>query len=63
MVCPQSIQSLNHVQPFAMPWTAAVQASLPITNSQSMLKFMPIESVMSSNHFILYLSQYQGGIQ
>ena len=48
MVCPQSIQSLNHVQPFAMPWTAAVQASLPITNSQSMLKFMPIESVMSS---------------
>ena len=35
------------------PWTAAPQASLSITNSLSLLKPMPIESVMSSNHFIL----------
>ena len=36
-----------------MPWTAARQVSLTITNSQSLLKFMSIESVMSSNHVIL----------
>ena len=36
-----------------MPWTAAHQASLSITNSQSLLKFMSIESVMPSNHLIL----------
>ena len=35
------------------PWTAAFQASLSITNSQSLLKLMPIESVMLSNHLIL----------
>ena len=35
------------------PWTAAHQASLSITNSQSLLKFMSIESVMPSNHLIL----------
>ena len=35
------------------PWTAARQASLSITNSQSLLKLMPIESVMPSNHLIL----------
>ena len=35
------------------PWTAACQASLSITNSQSLLKFMSIESVMLSNHLIL----------
>ena len=35
------------------PWTAARQASLSITNSQSLLKLMSIESVMSSNHLIL----------
>ena len=35
------------------PWTAACQASLSITNSQSLLKFMSIESVMTSNHLIL----------
>ena len=35
------------------PWTAARQASLSITNSQSLLKFMSIESVMPSNHLIL----------
>ena len=37
----------------ATPWTAARQASLPITNSQSLLKLRSIESVMPSNHFIL----------
>src|SRR5574338_1489821 len=35
------------------PWTAAHQASLPITNSQSLLKLMSFESVMPSNHLIL----------
>ena len=35
------------------PWTAALQASLAITNSRSLLKFMSIESVMPSDHFIL----------
>ena len=38
---------------FATPWTAARQASLSITSSQSSLKLMSIESVMPSNHFIL----------
>ena len=38
----------------ATPWTAAPQASLPITKSQSLLKLMSIESVMTSNHLILY---------
>ena len=37
----------------AIPWTAARQASLSITNSQSLLKLMSIESVMPSNHLIL----------
>ena len=41
------------VQLFATPWTAAHQASLTITNSQSLLKLMSIESVMPSNHLIL----------
>ena len=36
------------------PWTAAHQASLSITNSRSLLKLMSIESVMPSNHLILY---------
>ena len=39
--------------PFETPWTAALQTSLSITNSQSLLKVMSIESVMPSNHFIL----------
>ena len=49
----QSVQLLSHVQLFATPWTAAHQASLSITNSQSLLKLMPIELVMPSNHLIL----------
>ena len=44
---------LSHVRLFATPWTAAYQASLSITNSQSLLKLMSIELVMSSNHLIL----------
>ena len=47
-----SVQSLSLVRFFAIPWTAAPQASLSITNSQSLLKLMSIESVMPSNHFI-----------
>ena len=39
---------------FATPWTAACQASLSITNSRNLLKLMSIESVMPSNHLILY---------
>ena len=47
-----SVQSLSCVQLFATPWTAACQASLSITNSQSLLKL--IESVIPSNQLILY---------
>ena len=47
-----SVQSLSCVQLFATPWTAAHQASLSITNTQSLLKLMSIESVMPSNHLI-----------
>ena len=47
------IQSLSPVQLFATPWAAACQASLPFTISQSLLRFMSIESVMPSNHLIL----------
>ena len=47
------VQSLSHVRLFATPWITALQASLSITNSQSWLKLMPIESVMPSSHLIL----------
>ena len=47
------VQSLSHVQLFATLWTAARQASLSFTNSQSLLKLMSIELVMPSNHLIL----------
>ena len=47
------VQSLSHVRLFATPWTAALQASLFITNLQSLLKPISIESVMPSNHLIL----------
>ena len=46
------VQSLSHVWLFATSWTAARQASLSITNSQSLPKLMSIESVMSSNYLI-----------
>ena len=48
-----SVKSLSRVQLFVTPWTAARQASLSITNSQSLLKLISIESVMPSNHLIL----------
>ena len=47
-----SVQSLSRVPLFAPPWTAECQASLFITNSQSLPKLMSIESVMPSNHLI-----------
>ena len=48
-----SVQSLSHVQLFAVPWTAARQASLSITNSWSFVKLISMESMMPSNHLIL----------
>ena len=77
--CPESpcwskppVQSLSHVRLLVTPWTAAHQTSVCITNSQSLLKLMSIELMMSSNHLILChppsppafnLSQYQGLFQ
>ena len=66
-----SVQSLSRVWLFATPWTAARQASLSITNFQSLLKLVSIELVMPSNHLILSspsppafnLSQHQGLFQ
>ena len=48
-----SVQLLSHVQLFAAPWITARQPSLSITNSQSSLRLMSIESVMPSSHLIL----------
>ena len=66
-------QSLCRVRLSVTPWTAARQASLSITNSQSLLRLTPTESVMPSNHLVLYhsfpsppifnLSQHQGPFQ
>ena len=50
----RAVQSLSHVWVFETPWTTAHQASLSITNSQSLLKLMSIELVTPSNHLILY---------
>ena len=47
------MQSLSCVSLYATPWTAACQASLSFTNSQSLLKLMSIKSVVPSNHLIL----------
>ena len=49
-----SVQSLSRVRLFATTWTAACHASLSITNSRSPPKLMSIESVMPSNHLILW---------
>ena len=49
----RSVQLLSRVLFFMTPWTAAHQASLPITKPWSLLKLMSIESVMPSNHLIL----------
>ena len=54
MIIINSVQLLSCVQLFATPWTTAHQASLSITNSWSPPKPMSIESVMPSNHLILY---------
>ena len=53
VVTKWSVQLLSHVRLCVTPWTAAYQASLSITNSQSLLKHMSIELVMPSNHLIL----------
>ena len=47
------VQLLSHIQLFVTPWTVVRQASLSLTNSQTLLKLMSIESVMPSNHLIL----------
>ena len=47
------VQSLSRVRLFVTPWTAARQASLSITNFQTLLKLMSIKLVMPSNHLIL----------
>ena len=52
-ICSVQFSSVTQSCPTATPWTAACQASLSITNSQSLLKFMSIESVMPSNHLTL----------
>ena len=52
-VLVSTVQLLSRVRLFATPWTAARQASLSITNSWSLPKFMSVESVMPSNHLIL----------
>ena len=48
-----SVQSLSRVWLFVTPWTAALQGSLSITNSRSLLRLMSIELMMPSNHLIL----------
>ena len=53
MVLFSSVYSLSPLRLIATPWTAARQASLSVTNTQSLLKLMSIESVMPSNHLIL----------
>ena len=49
-----SVQSLSRVRLLATPWTAAHHSSLSITNTQSLLKLISVESVMPSSHLILY---------
>ena len=53
-----SVQSLSCIWLFETQWTAACQASLSFTNSQSLLKLMPIDLVMPFNHLILYIPFY-----
>ena len=53
LVVISSVQSLSHVQLFAIPWITALQASLSITNSRSSLRLTSIESVMPSSRLIL----------
>ena len=51
-IFPTVVHLLSCIWPFATPWIAAHQASLSITNSQSLLKLMSIESLMPSNYLI-----------
>ena len=53
LIGESSVQLLSHVQLFVTPWTAALQASLSITNSRNSLTLMSMESVMPSSHLIL----------
>ena len=53
-IIPNPVQPLSHVQLFVTPWTAACQASLSITNLQSLIKFISTELVKPSSHLILY---------
>ena len=53
LLCRSSVQLLSRVQLFATPWTTARQASLSITNSQSLLKLLSIELVIPSSHLNL----------
>ena len=55
------VRSLSCVRLFGTPWTAAHQASLSFTISWNLFKFMPIESLMLSNHLILCLSPFAKG--
>ena len=53
LLCVVVVQSLSRVQLFSTPWTAALQASLSFTKSQSLLKLMSFESVVPSSHLNL----------
>ena len=53
-----SVQLLSRVRLFVTPWTVALQASLPITSSWSLLKVISIVSMMPSNHLILCCSLF-----
>ena len=57
------VQSLNPLWLFVTPWTAARQASLSFTNSQSLLKLMTIESVIPSNHLIIWWKVLDKGLE
>jgi len=52
--CSSSVRLLSYDRLFVTPWTAACQASMSITNTWSLLKFMSIKSVIPSNHLILW---------
>ena len=53
-ICGGGVQSLSHISPFVTQWTAAHQVSLSFTISWSLPKLMSMESVMPSNHLIVY---------
>ena len=58
-----SVQLLSHVQLFVTSWTAARQASLPITNSCNLLKLMSMESVIPSLHLICSVVPFSSCLQ